>query len=312
MSQNFDKSSLFMEPKTTQYGSHMIMSNVNKPTRTKYINIDTKFRDEYNYNDKSYYNVTIPERYKYNITLPETVTDVKSITIKAIEIPMTFFNISSNLENNFLNITRNTGPTTTTTISDGSYNTLTSIVTKLNSLLASTYSNDITLTVDSNGNYNINSVSTNTYIIDFSPKDKYHFKSSLGWLLGFRNPTYTILGGGKIIAENTSQQISPAPRYLYLAIDEFNKGIQNSFITPVSSAFLNKNIIAKIIMDSVTHGYGTTLPANFFNGLLISDTRSYNGKVDLKKLCLQLFNEQGMPIDLNGSEFSFTMEIQHE
>jgi len=312
MSQNFDKNSLFMEPKTTQYGSHMIMSNVNKPVRTKYINIDTKFRDEYNYNDKSYYNITTPERYKYNITLPEIVTDVKSITIKAIEIPMTFFNISSNLENNFLNITKNSGIPTTITIADGSYNTIYSIVTKLNSLLATAFSGDITIIIDSNGNYNINSVSTNTYIIDLSPKDKYHFKSSLGWLLGFRNPIYTIVGGGKIIAENTTQLISPAPRYLYLAIDEFNKGIQNSFITPVSSAFLNKNIIARITMDSITHGYGTILPANLFNGLLISDTRSYNGKVDLKKLCLQLFNEQGMPIDLNGSEFSLSMELQHE
>lgn len=34
---NFDNSSLFMEPRTNQYGSHMIMTNVHKPTKTKYV-----------------------------------------------------------------------------------------------------------------------------------------------------------------------------------------------------------------------------------------------------------------------------------
>ena len=55
MNHSFDKSTLFMEPNTTQYGSHMVMTNVVKPKRTKYLNIDTRFRDEYNYNDKFYF-----------------------------------------------------------------------------------------------------------------------------------------------------------------------------------------------------------------------------------------------------------------
>ena len=45
MSQYFDKNNLFLEPKVKQYGSHMVMSNVNKPTKTKYVNVDTKFSD---------------------------------------------------------------------------------------------------------------------------------------------------------------------------------------------------------------------------------------------------------------------------
>ena len=39
MSQYFDKSDLFLDPKVKQYGSHMVMSNVHKPTKTKYVNI---------------------------------------------------------------------------------------------------------------------------------------------------------------------------------------------------------------------------------------------------------------------------------
>ena len=62
MSQYFDKSDLFLEPKIKQYGSHMVMSNVHKPTKTKYVNIDTKFSDEYNDFSVANYNVTLPER----------------------------------------------------------------------------------------------------------------------------------------------------------------------------------------------------------------------------------------------------------
>ena len=50
MSQYFDNKDLFMGPIVNQYGSHMLMTDVKKETKTKYINIDTKFREEYNEN----------------------------------------------------------------------------------------------------------------------------------------------------------------------------------------------------------------------------------------------------------------------
>ena len=97
MSQFFDKDNLFLEPKVKQYGSHMVMSNVHKPTKTKYVNVDTKFSDEYN--DFSVAN--------YNITLPERINDVKSLTVTNLELPMSFYNISSALGNNSFQITNN-------------------------------------------------------------------------------------------------------------------------------------------------------------------------------------------------------------
>jgi len=95
MSQFFDKDNLFLEPKVKQYGSHMVMSNVNKPTKTKYVNVDTKFSDEYN-------NFMVAN---YNITLPERINDVKSLTVANMELPMSFYNISSALGNNSFQIT---------------------------------------------------------------------------------------------------------------------------------------------------------------------------------------------------------------
>jgi hypothetical protein len=34
---NFDRNELFLEPKVTQYGNHMVMTNVNKPIKKKII-----------------------------------------------------------------------------------------------------------------------------------------------------------------------------------------------------------------------------------------------------------------------------------
>jgi hypothetical protein len=98
------------------------------------------------------------------------------------------------------------------------------------------------------------------------------------------------------------------PRYLYLAIDEFNKGNQNSFISPLSSSMINKNIIARITMDTIGHPYGSILPSNHGNGLLLSDNRCYTGKIDLQKLHVSLLNETGIPMMLNGNDFSFCLE----
>ena len=54
------------------------------------------------------------------------------------------------------------------------------------------------------------------------------------------------------------------------------------------------------------------MPANKKNGLLLSDTRTYNGTVDLQKLKLQLIHDDGLPVNLNGLDFSFCLEIQYE
>ena len=75
---------------------------------------------------------------------------------------------------------------------------------------------------------------------------------------------------------------------------------------------INKNIIARISLDMITHGYNTILPANTFNGLLKSDVRSYSGKIDLQKINLQLLNENGTQMNLNGMDFSVCMEVIHE
>jgi hypothetical protein len=218
---------LFLAPKTTQYGSHMVMTNVSKPTKKKYINIDTKFRDEYNY-----LQVT-----DYNITLPERITDVKNMTVTSMEIPMTFYNISSSLGNNSFQITdlSNSNSVYLVVVPDGNYNQA-NLITTLNTKLNSFTSNN--LKIDLSGNNSRLYSNGRTFSIDFTVNDqgipdKYNFRYKLGWLLGFRNPYYTIIGTN--IYTHSEQFIDLTnPRYLYLALEEFNNGNQKSFVSPIT------------------------------------------------------------------------------
>lgn len=426
MSQYFDKSELFLEPKVKQYGSHMVMSNVHKPTKTKYVNVDTKFSDEYN--DFSVAN--------YNITLPERINDVKSLTVTNLELPMSFYNISSALGNNSFQITNNdVDPTipyltqlSTGSIVDGKfvdtivipdgYYTIDELKTTINSQIDEikriptnsngnvvvdtngdiVYDTDgvtiLSLTSqntnnfgtsnmyikDANGNYvkdaygnyqvqltngNFVYVSGNNalkntndlrfdyhlkgsqgvqgmfysvgsqIIIDFTINDtgnfdKYNFKSKLGWMLGYRNLNYTItfnyqpaegdndptdgLGpyGQQLTYGEFLVDLNATSRYVYLTLEEFNKGNQNSFMSPTSSSLINKNIIARISLDRANYGFGQYLPANKQNGLLLSDIRSYSGKIDLQKVNLQIVSDIGTPLPLNGYDFSLCLEIEHD
>jgi hypothetical protein len=74
---------------------------------------------------------------------------------------------------------------------------------------------------------------------------------------------------------------------------------------------INKKIIARMAMNSFMFPYGSIASFTFFNGKT-TDIRSYTGTVDLLKLNIQLINENGIPMQLNGLDFSFLLKVQHE
>jgi hypothetical protein len=337
----YDNNDLFLQPKVTQYNNHMVMTNVHKETKKKHWNIDTRFRDDYDNYDQTTKGSLITG---YTFTLPQSINDVKSIQVNNAEIPLSFYNISTALGNNSMFI----GNTTTNkliTIPDGFYNPV-SLTYSTNSNNTSGTSNSIpfktavntALATISGVSFDISSngvpktIFTNTsgskVDIAFPIKpsntcggnlkpesgtadfDKHNFKSKLGWLLGFRNIIYSIPNGGVQTSESIIELNTP--RYLYLVVDEFTSSNTNSFISPLPTSIINKNILAKITIDYSHHSFGQVIAANRTNGLLISDKRSYNGKVNLQKLKIQLVNEYGMPVNLNGLDFSFCLEISYE
>ena len=77
-------------------------------------------------------------------------------------------------------------------------------------------------------------------------------------------------------------------------------------------SLINKNIIGCISIDNTNYGFGNLLIASLENGLLCSDTRTYTGKSDLLKMNVKLLYENGNIVSLNGADFSFLLEIEHE
>ena len=314
----FDNRDAFLQPQVTQHGSHMVMTNVHKEKRVMHWNIDTRFRDDYD----SYSLTTSGGLIQgYTFTLPQPINDVRSISVNNAEIPISFYNISAAMGNNVMRV-----GTTLVTVPDGFY-TATTLKTALNGVLSG-------LVFDTSSNLNPYTSFKNTtgspITISFAVKasntcagvtkagagtpaadfDKYNVKSKLGWLLGFRSITYTIASGVTLGSEGLLDLT--APRYLYLVVDEFTNSNTNSFISPLPTSIINKNILAKITIDYAHYSFGQVITANPPNGLLVSDRRSYNGKVNLQKLRIQLVNAYGMPVHLNGLDFSFCLEVEYE
>jgi hypothetical protein len=167
-----------------------------------------------------------------------------------------------------------------------------SVITSLKVASSATNGIDINFAVDATNNF-----------------DKYNFKNKLGWMLGFRDLSYNIRQTTRT-AESIADMNSS--RYLYLVVDEFSKGNFNSFLTLNTMSQIKSNVIARITLNRTTYAFGSVLPANNYNGYLLTDKRSYNGKVDLQKLKIQLVNENGVPVHLNGLGFSFCLEVEYQ
>jgi hypothetical protein len=305
---NYNKP-LFNEPIVEQYGSHMIMSNVSRPIKKKYYNIDTRFRDDYDYSKDS--NIVI--------TLPQRITKVKSMKVVNAEIPFSFYNISSTLKNDTILFSDNTGAQTLYKMANGFY-TPQNIEYNFTTYPINNYiqyfqhnnyfsqfvftpsgnvtSMTMTFSVDSNGNF-----------------DKLELKNKMGWLLGFRQATYTFTATNKTINSEGFMNFNE-PKYMFLVLDEFTQNTNdNTFVSPLYRSIVNKNIIARInpfLFPLTNYIFSQSIfSVNEKTGTLTSDKRTYNN-VDLQKLRVELVNEFGNGINLNGLDFSFCLEIEYE
>jgi hypothetical protein len=287
---------MFLSPEVIQQGGHMIMQNVKKPNKIKFLNIDTRYQGDYNLNKLATFTYHLPQR----------ITEVKSIAVRSIEIPMSFYSFSLSHGNTFMKMDNSC-----IVISNDSYTMLdTNLKTQLNSQMSSIFTLDIL------GNRTTITNTTNTthtiYLnVDVSGGfNKYHFKSSLGWCLGYRLPEYSILSGKSLVAESLVD--FNTIRYLFLVVDEFRQSNPNSFVSPLHDGYISKNVLARITLNPTIYSFGSILPANIFNGLLLSDQRYYSGKTDIQKLQIQLVDEWGRIVDLNQMDFSFCLEIECE
>lgn len=294
---------------------------------TKCLNIDTKFRE----------NLYTTQSSDFTVQLPDKLNKVVSMQLSSLELPISFYSISSNLGNNHLRISINYVPPDLHTsyliedsiivIPDGNYNA-NDFIDTLNKLLCPVDDNgvplfpdkmisyiqislDLTESGSGTGKVTIKVVgdmasSINFFSMDFTKDiignpDSLNLSTKLGWNLGFIKPTYD---NAKSYTADTI--IEPAAiRYIYLAIDDFNNSFNNHFVSVFNKSMMNPNILARI---SIKGSYFSLIMENDLN--IVSEPRRYFGPVDIQRLKIRLLDEHGRVLPMNNSNFSFCLDFK--
>jgi len=274
-------------------------------SRTKYITIDTRTST----------NEFFPLS-EYCIYLPDELHQIKSMTVSCIEVPVTFYNISTYMYNNFFRIINDTNEVyeAIMVILPNDNYTFSNICPALQTAIScSCIGENITVSLSPTNTIEFKS-KLGRYTLQFDTDitgnvDNKCWKSKLGWLLGFRFPNYTIEPNSIVTAETICD--FTRPRYLYLSIDNcHSEHKKHSFDSSLFFDHIDKHIIARITLENRGFPYGSILPANIVNGLLVSDTQIYREPIKVKKLKIKLLNEYGYVMNMNGFELSFLLILE--
>lgn len=290
---------------------------------SKYVAIDSRFRDNYSCTTAS----------DYVIQLPTRLNKVVSMQLAAIEFPITYYPISSSYGNNFLYVYAETqyienGPITpyekVVVIPDGSY-TANDLVAKINGLLAPVdYNGDlleptsvfsyIKLTLDINDNASgtaritiepagAMSSMVNSIGLDFTKSIKFcvddrDITTKIGWNLGFTKAKY--FGSNRYTGEAVIDLA--IMRYVYLGIDDYQRSSNSLFFNVFHNKPINECVLARLSMHS--DSFSVLMDSNMN---MVTEPRTYFGPVDIQKLRIQLFDDHGRHLDINNSNFSFVL-----
>ena len=299
-------------PYLSSYPSQFFPGTINplkKKTRYLNLNIDTKFRD-------NYYSTSCTN---FNVSLHQNINNVLTMQLDAIELPITFYTISKQFDNNYFFIElMDTNESQLVEIPAGNYDYdgLENVINNQLSIIGGNYANivfKINITNNTNGTGQmLVGLSPNTptpfrFGLDFQ-KDKSGINNQsvslplkLGWLLGFRNGKY--IGNENYVSEGIVDVLGA--RYLYLVIDDHNTSVNNSFFSVFNNSLLNKNILARI---SLQGGTFKILSQNTLN--ITTNPREYFGPVNLQIFTVQLLDTYGRLVDLNNMDYSFCLTLQ--
>ena len=315
----------------------------NKSLLKKIYTIDSIFRQNYELPDNPSHN--------YTIQLPETISRAITMSISSIEIPLTYHNVSNYYNNNVFTIEILDASSTPTQnsplliqLSPGLYESRISsyspndvrkiicndIEREINEKIKMVNFIDISnnlkfvlepksgfscFTYDNSnshlGNYKIrinfnvnnpNPNSSNCYSNELYQK--------LGWQLGFRNNSI-LIEQNDLFAISTGICHINYPRYIYIALDDFQSSSQNHFAI-ASDSIVAPNIITRInilslLEEKTAFKQGAYAGDIYYNHKHI---REYFGPTSINKLKVQLLDEYGRPFSLNNMDWSFIITFE--
>ena len=234
------------------------------------LNIDSRFRDTSTYSSASEFSYVIPD-----------IIDSKNVIklkISSIEFPNTSYVFNSLKENNFFKIND-----TTYLIDEGNYNT-DDIITEINNKMPT----GITFSIDKNtGKISVATASYGSTVnFDFTGGKEY---KSLGKLLGFSEDTYST--EGTLTAENLPSVVGE--HYYFIKVNDLG-------------TIYNKNYryMSKIVVTAPLYEKSFDSRKRYVNKVV-----HMNQPTKLSKLDISLHDYKNNLLNLNGIDFSFTLEL---
>ena len=128
-------------------------------------------------------------------------------------------------------------------------------------------------------------------------------KLSLGYIMGFRNKTYTTTTSHRSEAQYSRYGL----RYFVLYVNDYTNNHKGSVITSFEENTMGDNnqlAMIKFNVDSTD---------KIVDVEAVHETlRVYSGKSDISRLHIRLLDEYGRIVDLAGMDFSFALEIGYD
>ena len=315
----------------------------NKSLLKKIYTIDSIFRQNYEQTDNPSHN--------YTIQLPETISRAITMSISSIEIPLTYHNVSDYYNNNVFTIEildTLSSPTQNSPfliqlspglyesrISSYSPNDVRKIIAndiqreineKIKMVDLIDISNNLKFILEpksgfscfaydnSNSNLGNYKIRINFNVNNPNPNSSNCYSNELyqklGWQLGFRNNSI-------LIQQNDLYAISSGichinyPRYIYIALDDYQSSSQNNFAI-ASDSIVAPNIITRInilslLEEKTAFKQGAYAGDIYYNHKHI---REYFGPTSINKLKIQLLDEYGRLFSLNNMDWSFIITFE--
>lgn len=157
--------------------------------------------------------------------------------------------------------------------------------------------------LDSEYNYNASQIikSTDDKISKYYNTDSaIDHNQRMGWMLGFRDSLYT--GSTSYTGEGQLDIIGP--RYIYLLVNDFNTSSNVNFFSNSETSLLNDNILGRI---SLKAGAFSVQSQNDFS--VYGEPRYFFGPVNIDRLSVRVIDEFGRTVNLNGMDFSFSIQM---
>jgi hypothetical protein len=313
---------------------------INISTIKRTVNIDTRFRS-------NYYNTSATN---FSLTLPTKLSNVLSMRLASIEIPISYYVVAQYQGNSFFKIDWDYNVnyveeqdkyscTGVVKIPDGNYEPFwedatlaTDLASTVNTFMHSLSTTGTKLDPDGdldkikNIYYNVERTSGRSgfawdasslvqaepFRITFGVNEEglQDVGTNLQLRLGWFLGFRVSVYEGDSIVSEGICYMK-GPRYAFLCINDYNNSVSDYFISAFSSSILQKDIIARINLTSIQQTNGVYQSGqDDGSSIQINRQRNYFGPVDVERLEIKLIDEFGRIIDLNNMDWSMALTME--